>query len=154
MPREQDHPIDDDDVITIWGHVVEGYHRVTRDAEAWLAERYDLPAPWFEVMLRLQRSPDHRLPMTQLANEVSFSSGGFTKLADRIEHSGYIARSACPSDRRVTWLELTATGAELMERLKVEHVAWLRTHVIDVLGPDRSESLSRAMRDLRDHDPA
>lgn len=47
-----------------------------------------IPDSWFEVLLRLGRTPGHRMRMTDLADAVSFSSGGFTRLADRIERKG------------------------------------------------------------------
>ena len=110
---------------------------------------------WFEVLLRLVRSPDHRLPMTKLAGEISFSSGGFTKLADRLESAGLVVREACPSDRRVTWMTLTPAGKERIETLLVDHVAALRRRVLEPLGASRLEALGETMRVLRDsRDPA
>ena len=64
--------------------------------------------------------------MSQLAREVSLSSGGFTKLADRLERNGYLVRQACALDRRVTYATLTKKGLDLAEQARTKHVALLR----------------------------
>ena len=51
--------------------------------------------------------------MTRLVDEVSFSSGGFTKLADRLEADGLIERRDDPTDRRVRNAALTPEGERL-----------------------------------------
>ncbi len=141
--------MNDGDVITSWGLVVEGFHAVQRLLEADL-NATELPPVWFEVLLRLVRTPGHRLPMTQLADEVSFSSGGFTKLADRIAEAGYVERVACPGDRRVTWMTLTDEGNKVITTALERHVVCLRGAVADVLGEQRLVELGELMRALRD----
>ncbi len=140
----------DDEVITMWGLVVEGYTAMNSRITAHLDEIFAMPGSWFEVMLRLHRTPEHRLPMTQLASEVSFSSGGFTKLADRMESALLLERCACPNDRRVTWIALTDRGTSMIVDAMAQHAEWLRTNVVAHLGLDNTRALSEAMRSLRD----
>lgn len=141
--------MEDSDLITSWGFVVEGYAAAQRILEADLADT-GLPMVWFEVLLRLVRSPGHRLPMTQLANEVSFSSGGFTKLADRLEMAGNVTRVACAQDRRVTWITLTEHGAQVISSASVRHVESLRATILGPLGEVALRELGGHMRTLRD----
>ncbi len=104
--------ITDEDLITCWGLFHEALSETTPLLLQGIAPcGKDMSGPWFEVLLRLQRSPHHRLPMSQLAREVSLSSGGFTKLADRLERNGYLVRQACALDRRVTYATLTKKRA-------------------------------------------
>ena len=141
--------MDDGDVVTSWGLVVEGFLAVKRVLEADL-DGSELQPVWFEVLLRLVRTPGHRLPMTQLADEVWFSSGGFTKLADRIADAGYVERVACPGDRRVTWMMLTAAGEQVITAALERHVTCLRSTVVDVLGENQLRAVGESMRALRD----
>ena len=46
-------------------------------------EELGVPAAWFAVLHELLSHREHRLPMSRLARELSMTSGGFTKLADR-----------------------------------------------------------------------
>jgi DNA-binding MarR family transcriptional regulator len=141
--------VDNGDLVTNWGLVVEGFARVQRVLQDDL-EASDLNPTWFEVLLRLVRTPGHRLPMTQLADEVLFSSGGFTKLADRIAEAGLVERVGCPSDRRVTWITLTDTGEKVINAALERHIVCLRSNVLEPLGETSLNNLGRHMRTLRD----
>ncbi|MBB4932496.1 DNA-binding MarR family transcriptional regulator [Lipingzhangella halophila] len=143
--------ISDDDLITAWGL----FHEALNATDPLLLRGIDpsgddMSGPWFEVLIRLLRSPDHRLPMSRLAREVSLSSGGFTKLADRLASKGYLTRQACPEDRRVVYAALTPAGLELAEHARTRHVALLREYVLGVLGVDGVERLATIARELRD----
>ncbi len=143
--------ISDEQLVTAWGMVHEALNAtdplLLRGADP---SGNDMPQPWFEVLIRLLRSPEQRLPMSRLAREVSLSSGGFTKLADRLASKGYLTRQACPDDRRVVYAALTPAGVELAEHARSRHVTLLRAHVVDVLGRDRLEQLADIARTLRD----
>ncbi|MDT0303283.1 MarR family winged helix-turn-helix transcriptional regulator [Streptomonospora wellingtoniae] len=141
----------DDEVITAWGLLVEAHSETSplllRGVDP---SGGDMSGPWFEVLIRLQRSPGNRLPMSALAREVSLSSGGFTKLADRLERQGYLVRASCPDDRRVVYAELTPAGREFADKARAQHVVLLREHVLGPLGEDGLRRLGELARILRD----
>jgi DNA-binding MarR family transcriptional regulator len=140
----------DEELVTWWGLVVEGCDRTTRRTVRDLGVDVAVPGPWFEVLLRLLRTPGHRLPMTRLAHEVSLTSGGFTKFADRLVRAGLIERQGSASDRRVTYVALTGEGLDIARRAHERHVAALRRHFLGALGEQDAERLAALMRRLRD----
>ena len=141
----------DDDLITAWGLVSEAMtsigpkllHGITPDGR-------DMAGPWFEVLIRLQRTPEYQLPMSRLAREVSLSTGGFTKLADRLEKEGYLERHKCSGDRRVVYATLTDQGLAFIETARARHVERLREHVLTPLGDGGVRQLATIARTLRD----
>jgi DNA-binding MarR family transcriptional regulator len=137
------------ELISKWGMAVEGFADVTRVLAAELDQALGIPLTWAEVLFRLRRTPDEMLPATRLAREVSFSSGGFTKLMDRLIEAGLVERQDCPTDRRVVYAALTPRGRALADRALEVHIASLRHHVLDVIGDDRLQALADAMRKLR-----
>jgi len=139
-----------DPLITIWGLVLEGQARVGQLLLDDLERELELPGKWFEVLLRLGRTPGHAQPLTELATGVSFSSSGFTRLADRMEAAGLIARRPCPSDRRVTFAVLTGAGARLLDRAAALHLEGLRRHLAAHLTAEQLDQLGSLMRTLRD----
>ncbi len=145
--------ITDDALITGWGLVVEGYARTMAVLAGELVRDSALPAPWFEVLLRLSHSPEGQQPMTQLAREVSFSSGGFTKLFDRMVGAGLVERRPHPSDRRVVHAALTERGTEVIAGARTRHAESLRQHVLAHLTPRQFAQLAEVMRTLRDEAP-
>ncbi|MFF5517697.1 MarR family winged helix-turn-helix transcriptional regulator [Streptomyces coeruleorubidus] len=79
-----------------------------------------------------------------------FSSGGFTRFADRMAKEGLIRRDPDPNDRRAALAVLTDKGAEALDRAMTKHVSQLRTHVSGPLSTADRRHLERALRILRD----
>lgn len=141
----------DDELITAWGMLHEAMNLVhPKLLKGITPDGKDMAGPWFEVLIRLQRTPGHRLPMSRLAREVSLSTGGFTKLADRLEREGYLGRESCASDRRVVYASLTEQGLTFIDQARAKHLERLREHVLDPLGSDGVEVLTTIARTLRD----
>ncbi|GAA1678804.1 MarR family winged helix-turn-helix transcriptional regulator [Fodinicola feengrottensis] len=141
--------ISDRDLIAAWGQVIDGFARTHQLLMAEFTEEFGFPAGWFEVLMRLLGANDERgLPMTRLAREASLTSGGFTKLADRLENAGLLVRRDCPSDRRMTYAQLTPAGRDVAERAQAAHADGLRRYVVEVLGEDDTRKLSLLLSTL------
>ncbi|SFP50354.1 DNA-binding transcriptional regulator, MarR family [Amycolatopsis arida] len=141
---------DDDEIVTWWGLVIEGYLATQDRLMGEIAERFGLAPASFDILLRLVRSPERRMPMTRLAHEAALSSGGFTKVADRLVAAGLICRVPSPDDRRVTFVTLTDHGRDIADRARKACAEILRHRVLDPLGPEASAALADAMRTLRE----
>lgn len=139
----------DEEIVTWWGLVIEGYHVTQERVMSEIGERFALTPGAFDILLRLVRSPDQRMPMTRLAREAALSSGGFTKIADRLAAAGLIRREPCATDRRVTYAVLTDHGQDMAEQSKKACAEILRRHVLTPLGSEQSAALADAMRTLR-----
>src|ERR1700749_5099252 len=75
------------------------------------------PLPWFEVLATLDRAPEQRLKMGDLAEALVITRGGLTKLVDRLIKAGLLERTFCETDRRVSYATLLPAGAELLEEM-------------------------------------
>lgn len=114
-----------DERVVLFGLLVETNARLSRDLAATLESRCALPLAWFEVLLRLRKSDGGRLTMSQVADAIVHSSGGTTRLVDRLEEAGLVVRQDCPSDRRAVYVAITDQGnARLDEALRV-HLSFL-----------------------------
>lgn len=69
---------------------------------------FDLPLTQFEPMSVIERVVGCRV--YDIAGELGITTGGTSKLVDRIEARGYCRRLPNPDDRRSSLLELTAEG--------------------------------------------
>jgi DNA-binding MarR family transcriptional regulator len=103
----------------------------------------------FEVLLRLSRSDDTRLRMSDLATQANLSSSGLTRLIDRLEARGLVARQACPSDGRGSFAVLSPTGLELLLSVLPGHVALIDRWYTSTLTPEQLEQLTGALRTVR-----
>jgi DNA-binding MarR family transcriptional regulator len=76
------------------------------------------PLPWFEVLATLDRAPEQRLKMGELAEALVITRGGLTKLVDRLIKAGLLERTFCETDRRVSYATLLPAGRELLEEMR------------------------------------
>jgi MarR family transcriptional regulator, organic hydroperoxide resistance regulator len=79
--------------------------------DARLKSEFGLPLTHFEPMSVMDRLPACRV--YDIANELGITTGGTSKLVDRIEANGYCRRLPNPDDRRSSLLELTPEGRRL-----------------------------------------
>ncbi len=66
----------------------------------------------YGMLLCLEEAPGQRLKMVEISEIIGMSPSGLTRLADRLEGQGLIARHACPKDRRSTHVSVTPLGIE------------------------------------------
>lgn len=140
----------DHELIDWWTQVMQGFQATHDSVVNDLAQRFNLGRGLAGVLLRLLGSPQHRMPMSRLALEAGMSSGGFTKLADRLCAADLARRVSCENDRRVTYLELTEEGEDTAHAVSEAVTQALRTRVLDTLGRDGFSKLADVMRDLRE----
>jgi len=62
-----------------------------------------------------------RQPLQKIGNKILLASGSITYVIDKLEKRGFIQRVSCPSDRRVTFAEITEEGKSFMAHLFPEH---------------------------------
>jgi DNA-binding MarR family transcriptional regulator len=141
--------ITDEDLLTSWELITRA---VNRTQERVLARIEDdgMPSQWFTALHLLLRSKEHRLPMSLLARDLSMTSGGFTKLADRMGQEGLIDRRASANDRRVVYATLTEMGLRQARRNERQYKAALREHVLEVLSQPSLVMLADVVRALDD----
>jgi len=80
--------------------------------DARLKSEFDLPLTHFEPMSVMDRLPGCRV--YDIASELGITTGGTSKLVDRIEASGFCRRLPNPADRRSSLLELTPEGQRML----------------------------------------
>jgi DNA-binding MarR family transcriptional regulator len=102
----------------------------------------------FQVLGRLALEPGRMLPMTHLARQLCFTTGGFTKLYDRLVDLGLVERHGALHDRRVVLAVLTDRGAKLAAVGLAAYAASLRRAVVAPIGEQGIDDLARLARRL------
>jgi DNA-binding MarR family transcriptional regulator len=109
-----------DEKVALFGLLLETNARLSKELGAVLESKCQLPLAWFEVLLQLHRSLDGRLKMSEMANAIFHSTGGTTRLIDRLEEASFVRREHCPQDRRSVYVAITESGnAKINEALGV-----------------------------------
>jgi MarR family transcriptional regulator, 2-MHQ and catechol-resistance regulon repressor len=140
-----------DDRITLVGLLTESYTALRIELGRGLEHDSDLPLLWFELLLRLARSPGHRLRMSGLAAQTSLTPSGLTRAIDRLEATGLVERLPCPSDRRGAFASLTPAGLDRIGAAIGPHIRHVERYFTSALTADEQRQLAGLLRKVRDH---
>jgi DNA-binding MarR family transcriptional regulator len=114
-----------------------------------LRSDHDLPLSWFEPMQVIARVKDCRV--ADIADALSITVGGVSKLVDRIESAGWCERAPNPNDARSSVLALTPTGRRVLDAANASFVDELAVRLSSAVSPQRLAVLASTVRDLRRH---
>jgi len=107
--------------------------RLSRD----LAEKHGLTMADYEILVQLSEHPDRRIRMSELAERARSSRSRLSHQIDRMVEAGLVTREACTDDRRGAFAVLTDKGWDTIVAAAPDHVAAVREHLVDLLGPQR-----------------
>jgi len=139
----------DDPRITEFGLLIEATRRLSRIVEASLRDNHDLTMVEFEAMVRLGRSPDRQMSMSDMAGQMVLTSGGVTRLVDRLANEGYVERVSCPNDRRVQWARLADEGVNRITEALGTHLNDLDTHFFSAMSAEERSNVVPVLDRLR-----
>ena len=111
---------------SVWPLFLTAHSVLVERIEARLAGAGLPPLAWYDVLWALERAPERRLRMSELADHVVLSRSNLTRLVDRLEEAGLVARERSPHDRRAQHIRLTRAGRALAKKaheisLEMEH---------------------------------
>ena len=133
----------DDERIQLMGLIVRTNRRLSDSLGRELEQSVGIPLVFFDVLIHVGAAPDGRLTMSTLSADVSLTTGGVTRLVDRMVEAGLVARQNCPNDRRSIHVVLTPQGRSTLERAIAAHVDSIDRHLIAHL--DASDRAALAM---------
>lgn len=140
----------DDPRLTLAGLFAESYTGLRNELEQRLRHECGLSLQRFVLLLRLARSPDRRLRMSDLADQTSLTPSGLTRAIDRMEAAGLVQRVACLDDRRGAYAALTDAGLDVVAAAVGPHLQHLDDAFVGLLSARERQDLERILRKLRD----
>jgi MarR family transcriptional regulator, organic hydroperoxide resistance regulator len=115
--------------------------------DARLRSEHDLPLHKFEPMQIIASRPNCRV--YDIAEALSLTTGGVSKLVDSIEASGYCKRRPNPDDRRSSIIELTAAGSKALAQATKTFERELEARLRSSVSARTLAQFSSSMRALR-----
>ena len=138
----------DDPLITTFGRLIEAHAHLTQQLGRSLERECGISHVWFEVLLRIARADGGQVSMSSLAQQVALTTGGVTRLLDRMIAADLVERVPCSSDRRVSFAALTGHGRQTLEAAAQWHAHELRAVFAPFSRADIS-TLDRLLDQLR-----
>ena len=127
--------------LETWRTFLYAHAQVRRQLERELQLEQSMGLADYEVMLVLAYSKGRRLRMSELADMLSLSRSGATRLVDRLEADALVTRVSCDTDRRGQWAQLTDAGYERLRGASPTHLRGIGEHFLDRIPPAELESL-------------
>lgn len=107
----------------------------------------DLPSlAWYDVLWALERAPDHRLRMHELAYHVVLTRSNLTRLVDRLETAMLVRRDPATDDRRGAFTQLLPEGQAMRERMWPVYEAQIANGFNRFLSPEDDQVLQRCLK--------
>lgn len=144
QPAHADAPLDSHEQRA-WRSLKCGYTGLSKAIHAELEAQHDLPLTSFEVLRHLADASDCRMRMCDLADTIQLSRSGLTRLVDRLERDGLIARATCSSDARGAYAVLTPAGEAKLAAANATHRAAIRRLFLDHFDADELDTLATAL---------
>jgi DNA-binding MarR family transcriptional regulator len=110
----------------------------------------DLSMADCEVRVTLTDVPEGRLRVSELASSMGWERSRVSHHLKRMTARGLVDRAGCPDDGRGSFVGITRTGRDAIERAAPDHVATVRRLVIDALTDEELDTLGRLTAKLLD----
>ncbi|OFI38511.1 MarR family transcriptional regulator [Arthrobacter sp. SW1] len=120
----------DRQLVEQWRSIQDAYFRTSCALDRALEAKFDIGLNEFEILDLVAEDTDtNACRMKALGERTPMTQSAVSKVVDRLEKAGLLARHSCPEDRRSLYLELTEAGRTLHRQAAVEHRALLKENL-------------------------
>lgn len=109
--------------VAAWTRLLRAYAATARCLSPTLLAEHGLTLNDYEALKLLAEADGRRMRRVDLADALSLSASGVTRLLEGLEEDGLVERATCPHDRRVAYAQLTRAGAERLQAASCGHAA-------------------------------
>jgi DNA-binding MarR family transcriptional regulator len=140
----------DDERLHLMGLVIRANRRLTDRLGRDLETSVGIPLVFFDVLIHVGAAPEGRLTMSRLSADVALTTGGVTRLVDRMVDAGLVERKNCPSDRRSVHVMMTTEGHAVLEKAVAAHIEGIDRYLFDPLNAGDRAALETALTKVLD----
>jgi DNA-binding MarR family transcriptional regulator len=133
-----------------WRAFVVAQAHVSRRLDEDLRAEHGLSLQEYVALLILAEAPERRLRMGRLAESLTLSKSGATRLIDRLVDDGLVDRVSCSSDLRGAEAALTEAGVNRLRTAAPTHLRGIADYFLSAIERDDLETVERTMRSVAD----
>jgi DNA-binding MarR family transcriptional regulator len=133
-----------------WRAFVRAQAHVSRRLDEDLRAEHGLSLQEYVALLILAESPDRRLRMGRLADSLTLSKSGATRLIDRLVDDGLVDRVTCSSDLRGAEAALTEAGLDRLRVAAPTHLRGIDEYFLSAIEDPDLEVVQRTMQVVAD----
>jgi len=136
-----------------WAVLLTAHATLVEKIEEALAEADLPPLAWYDVLWELEKAPEGKLRMHELARRVVLTRSNLTRLADRLERAKLIERADTPHDRRGYDCVITRAGLVMRKKMWPEYKAQIERQFSRHVSVEEArvigDALARAVKEAR-----
>jgi DNA-binding MarR family transcriptional regulator len=136
--------------LSAWRAVLNAHASLVGRIEQALANAGLPPLAWYDVLWAVRRAPGRQVRMAELADGLTLSRGGVTKLVDRLEAAGLLRRERAEDDGRGFYAALTDAGEEMLRRMWPVYARTLRDTFVDTVSDEEAAVISAGLERAKD----
>ena len=136
--------------LSAWRALLNAHASVVGRIEQALADAGLPPLAWYDVLWAVRRAPGRQVRMAELADGLTLSRGGVTKLVDRLEAAGLLRRARAEDDGRGFYAVLTDAGEEMLRRMWPVYARTLRETFVDIVSSEEAAVISAGLERAKD----
>jgi DNA-binding MarR family transcriptional regulator len=131
-----------DAAVKAWTRLVRARETVLGAIERDLKAADCPPLAWYDVLLELVRAPQGRLRPFEIERETLLAQYNLSRLLDRLEREGLVAREPCDDDGRGQWAVITDKGRAAQARTWKVYAKSIQRHVGEKLDDKAAVALA------------
>lgn len=135
----------DDPRLRAWRAFLFAQAAVIRELESEMLAEERVSLGEYDALVQLAIPEDRRLRMSDLAERLVISRSGVTRLVDRLESQGLVARSQCAPDGRGAYAVLTTAGLARLRDAVPSHLRHVEEHFLSHIAAEDLVVIERAM---------
>jgi DNA-binding MarR family transcriptional regulator len=134
-----------------WRGFLRAHQALFRALDEELEREANLPFVNYDVLVQLANAGG-RLRMRDLAGRLLVSRSGATRLIDRMERDGLVARERCSQDGRGQYAVITPSGMAALEAARPSHLRGVRQRFLSQIDDEQllaiGAAFTRVLREL------
>lgn len=137
-------------VISAWVQLMKAQQMALSHIERSLKAAKLPPLVWYDVLLEVERAGTAGLRPFELERAMLLAQYNLSRLVDRIELAGYVARQTCEDDGRGQLIVITPEGQALRKRMWPIYAGAIETAVGSKLTTEEAATLEGLLGQLTD----
>src|SRR5258707_285625 len=101
--------------VAVFSRLLRAHSTLSRELSARLITDHGLTINDYEALLHLSQAERQSMKRVELAERLTLTPSGVTRLLDGLERDGWVKKGTCESDARITYAVLTDEGRERLE---------------------------------------
>jgi DNA-binding MarR family transcriptional regulator len=131
-----------------WRAFVRAHAEVSRRLDEDLRGEHGLSLQEYVTLLILVEAPGRRLRMGRVAEALTLSKSGATRLIDRLVDDGLVERVTCSTDARGAEARLTTAGVDRLRTAAPTHLRGIAAYFLATIDERDLPAIERAMTDV------